>query len=87
MSAPDDDTFDEVREATNAVIASLKWLIDATERVVQDPAAFAQAVDGGKSVVEAFVGGFAAHASGDFGSEEDTATTADAESGRPVDES
>jgi hypothetical protein len=87
VSAPDDDTFDEVREAANAVIASLKWLIDATERVVQDPAAFAQAVDGGKSVVEAFVGGFAAHASGDFGSEEDTATTADAESGRPVDES
>jgi hypothetical protein len=28
------DSFAEVREAASAVVASLKWLIDATERVV-----------------------------------------------------
>jgi hypothetical protein len=55
---PVDAVFDEVRVAAGAVVASLKQLIEATERVVADPAAFASAVDGGRSVVEAFVGGF-----------------------------
>jgi hypothetical protein len=36
----DDDTFDEIREAAGAVVASLKWLLEAAERVVEDPAAF-----------------------------------------------
>lgn len=58
----DDAVFDEVREAAGAVISSLKQLIEATERVVADPAAFASAVDGGRSVVEAFIGGFTAQA-------------------------
>lgn len=58
----DGEVFDEVREAAGAVIASLKQLIDATERVVSDPAAFASAVDGGRSIVDAFVGGFTAQA-------------------------
>lgn len=55
--ASDDPVFDEVREAATDVIASLKKLIEATERVVQDPQAFARVVDGGRSVVEAFVSG------------------------------
>lgn len=62
---PADDTFDEIREAAGAVVSSLKRLIDATERVIEDPAAFSQAVDGGRSVVEAFLGGFMAEASPD----------------------
>jgi hypothetical protein len=57
-AAYDDASFDEVREAAADVIASLKKLIDATERIVQDPETFSQIVDGGRSVVEAFVGGF-----------------------------
>lgn len=60
---PDDaDDFDEIREAAGAVIASLKRLIDATERVVENPETFAKAVGNGRNVVEAFVGGFAAQA-------------------------
>ena len=55
---PGDDTFDEVRQAAGAVVASLKWLIDATERVIEDPAAFSQVIDSGRSVVEAFTSGF-----------------------------
>ena len=58
----ENDPFDEVREAAGAVIASLKRLVEATEAVVEDPAAFAQIVDSGRSVFEAFVGGFAAQA-------------------------
>lgn len=57
-TGPADDTFDEIREAAGAVVSSLKQLIDATERVIEDPAAFSQAVDGGRSIVEAFIGGF-----------------------------
>ena len=57
-AGPAADTFDEVREAAGAVVASLKWLIDATERVIEDPAAFSQVVESGRSVVEAFTGGF-----------------------------
>ena len=70
--SPDDaDDFDEVREAAGAVVASLKWLIDATERVVENPEVFAKAVGNGRSVVEAFVGGFAAQAA-DPGAEPDS---------------
>jgi hypothetical protein len=58
-SPADDDTFDEIREAASAVVASLKWLLEAAERVVEDPAAFSTAVTNGKSVIEAFAGGFA----------------------------
>jgi hypothetical protein len=61
-SPTDDDTFDEIREAAGAVVASLKWLLDAAERVVEDPAAFSTAVTNGKSVIEAFAGGFASQA-------------------------
>jgi hypothetical protein len=57
-AAVDEDAFDELREAAGAVVASLKWLIDATERVIEDPAAFSQVVDSGRSVVEAFTSGF-----------------------------
>lgn len=61
-SAAETAAFDELREAAGAVIASLKHLIDATERVVADPEAFAGAVDGGRSIVQAFVEGFRAEA-------------------------
>lgn len=50
--------LDEVRQAAGAVVASLKWLIDATERVIEDPEAFARVVDSGRGVVEAFTSGF-----------------------------
>jgi hypothetical protein len=56
------DTFDEIREAAGAVVASLKRLVEATERVVEDPDAFSRVVDSGRSAVEAFAGGFAAQA-------------------------
>lgn len=61
-TAAADDQFAEIREAVGAVVASLKQLIEATERVVADPGAFTEAIDNGKSVVEAFVGGFIAQA-------------------------
>lgn len=54
-----DDRFDELRDAAGAVVDSLKRLIEATERVIEQPGAFAGAVENGKSVVEAFLGGFA----------------------------
>ena len=62
MNPSDDAAFDEVREAATDVVAALKKLIEATERVVQDPETFAQVIDGGRSVVEAFVGGLAGQA-------------------------
>ena len=62
MSPPDDAALDEVREAATDVVAALKKLIEATERVVQDPETFAQVIDGGRSVVEAFVGGLTGQA-------------------------
>jgi hypothetical protein len=60
---PDSDAFDEVREAAGAVIAALKQFVEASERVVEDPAAFSTLVDRGRSIIEAFTGGFAAQAS------------------------
>ena len=57
-SAADDDHLDEIRQAAGAVVASLKWLVEATERVIDDPGAFSQAVESGKGVVQAFVAGF-----------------------------
>ena len=56
------DSFDELRDAAGAVVASLKKLVEATERVVEDPEAFSRIVDSGRSVVEAFADGFAAQA-------------------------
>ncbi|MEZ5244440.1 MAG: hypothetical protein R2707_05020 [Acidimicrobiales bacterium] len=70
-AAHDDASFDEVRAAASDVIASLKKLIEATERVVQDPETFSQIVDGGRSVVEAFVGGFTAPTETDEANETD----------------
>jgi len=64
-SAPPDETeavvaepLEEVREAAGAVIGSLKRLLEATERVVADPASFDQAVAGGKGLLDAFTSGF-----------------------------
>lgn len=54
-----DDGFDEVRQAAGAVLGSLKWLVEATERLIDDPENFARVVEGGRSVVDAFIGGFA----------------------------
>ncbi len=65
-----DAAFDELREAAGAVIASLKQLIEATERVVADPGAFASAVEGGRSIVDAFVTGFTTPPEGDEASRE-----------------
>ncbi|MEQ8841252.1 MAG: hypothetical protein RIB98_09745 [Acidimicrobiales bacterium] len=67
MNEPDDlpadeSPLDEVREAAGAVIASLRRLLEVTERVVEDPNAFAEVVEGGRAFVEGFVGGFAATA-------------------------
>ena len=84
---PADDTFDEIREAAGAVVSSLKRLIDATERVIDDPDAFSQAVDGGRSIVEAFIGGFTSEASPDFDEADADGATATAESDEAADES
>ncbi len=67
MSDPDDpvpteSALDDVREAAGAVLAALRQLIDAAERIVEDPDAFTEAVAGGRAFVEGFVGGFAAEA-------------------------
>jgi hypothetical protein len=87
VEEPGSDTFDEVREAAGAVISSLKRLIDATERVVQDPAAFTEAVDGGRSIVEAFVGGFTSQANPDDDGSSHGAANSTAESDGLGDES
>lgn len=54
---------DDLRAAAGEVVASLKKLIDATERVIADPDTFAGVVDNGRTVVSAFLEGFtsAAH--------------------------
>lgn len=54
----DDDGLAELRQAAGAVLASLKWLVDAAERVVEDPHAFDQVIATGRGVVEAFTSGF-----------------------------
>ena len=54
----DEGRFDEVREAAEAVLASLKWLIQATERVIADPEAMAAVAATGRSFVDAFTTGF-----------------------------
>jgi len=53
------EPLDEVREAAGAVIGSLKRLLEATEKVVADPASFDQAVSSGKGLLDAFTSGFA----------------------------
>jgi hypothetical protein len=73
-SGPDSDAFDELREAAGAVIAALKQFVEASERVVEDPDAFSTLVGRGRSIVDAFAGGFAAQA--DPQSEGGTDTTA-----------
>ncbi len=57
-SNPADDPFDEIRAAAGAVVVSLRQLLEAAERVVEDPAAFDSVISTGKSVVEAFTTGF-----------------------------
>lgn len=57
-----EDRFAEVREAAGAVVSSLRWLLEATERVVEDPEAFAEVAARGRSVVEAFTEGFRSQA-------------------------
>jgi len=52
------EPLDEVREAAGAVIGSLKRLLEATEKVVADPASFDQAVASGKGLLDAFTSGF-----------------------------
>jgi len=53
-----EDPFAEIRAAAGAVIVSLRHLLEATERVVEDPDAFDSMVSTGKSVFEAFTAGF-----------------------------
>ncbi|MDE0067493.1 MAG: hypothetical protein OXN44_11560 [Acidimicrobiaceae bacterium] len=58
-SAGDDEgRFDEVREAGEAFLASLRWLIEATERALEDPRAMAAVAATGKSFIDAFTRGF-----------------------------
>ncbi len=57
-AADDEGRFDEVREAAEAVLASLKWLIEATERVIEDPEALAAVAATGRSFVDTFTRGF-----------------------------
>ncbi len=55
---PDHDPLDEIREAAGVVVVALKQLLEATERVIEDPAALEAVVATGKSVVGAFASGF-----------------------------
>ncbi len=57
-SPEESDPFEEIRAAAGAVVVSLRQLLEATERVVEDPAAFDSVISTGKSVVEAFTSGF-----------------------------
>ena len=54
-----DDPLVELRYAAGAVLASLKSLIDAAEKEVEDPHAFDRVVSTGRGIVVAFTGGFA----------------------------
>ena len=83
MTGSEDDRLEAVREAASDVIASLKKLIDATEQVVHDPDAFSQIVDGGRSVVEAFIDGFTAQADPDAAAAEASDATAEREESGP----
>ena len=56
--ADDEGRFDEVREAAEAVLASLKWLVEAVERAIEYPEALATAAASGRSFVDAFARGF-----------------------------
>ncbi len=58
--ATDDDGLEELRQAAGAVIASLKGLVDAVERVVEDPHSFDQIVAAGRGLVDAFTTGLTA---------------------------
>ncbi len=60
MVPAETDPLAEVREAAGAVIASLKWFIDAAEQAVADPESFDRVVSGGKSFIDAFAAGFVA---------------------------
>jgi hypothetical protein len=61
--APDGEpAVDDLRAAAGEVVASLKKLLDATERVIADPDTFAGVVDNGREVLGAFFEGFTAAA-------------------------
>ena len=70
-AADDEGRFDEVREAAEAVLASLKWLIEATGRVIEDPEAPAAVAAAGRSFVDTLTRGF--RFSDDRGGPEDPA--------------
>jgi len=55
---PSGDPFDEIRAAAGAVVVSLKQLLEAAERVVENPEAFDSMVSTGRSVFDAFTAGF-----------------------------
>ena len=54
----DPDALEDARQAAAEVVSSLKRFLEAAERVVADPEAFSQITASGRSVVEAFIGGF-----------------------------
>ena len=58
-SPPGDDPMAEFRAAAGAVVASLRELAVAAERLVEDPEVFESVVASGKSVFDAFAAGFA----------------------------
>ena len=81
----DEGLFDEVAEAAEAVLASLKWLIEATQRAIQDPQAMTAVAATGKSFLDAFTRGFQFNDfDGDTESPQNAESTTDAE---PVEDS
>ena len=52
-----DDAFAEVREAAGEVTAALERFLEAIRGLIDDPAALADAIDTGRSVMEGFVAG------------------------------
>jgi hypothetical protein len=64
------EALDEVREAAGAVLVSLKRLLDAAERAIEDPSSFDRMVSSGRGLVEAFTAGLASEPSGPHGDDE-----------------
>ncbi len=64
------EALDEVREAAGAVLVSLKRLLDAAERAIEDPGSFDRMVSSGRGLVEAFTAGLASEPSGPHGDDE-----------------
>ncbi|MFQ5558022.1 MAG: hypothetical protein ACE5GB_11015 [Acidimicrobiales bacterium] len=51
------DPLEELRRAAGATLASLRWMIDSAQRVVDDPESFQRVIDEGRAIIGAFTSG------------------------------